>query len=255
MIAAPAAAQAKIDLGVSDTASAHLVSVGQPVSFDATVTNHGTEAFEKVFLEISSLRGHGQGANNPYTSVSTSQGSCKDNSGPAYGYYYYDWVCELGALAPGASVTLKATVTVNESMNHFFTLLPNAYEGGYQDDDNSNNVATDRITANAPPAISGSKAIKLRGLPSGCVPGDFTLRASTKAPGVKKMSASMDLGFDQEGVGHSIFKVVRGTKLVVKIPGSRFEAELGKTYTLHIKAKRGGGRKLETVIVLKPCGA
>jgi hypothetical protein len=63
------------------------------------------------------------------------------------------------------------------------------------------------------------------------VTGDFTLRASTKAPGVKK------------------------AKLVAKVPGSHFAAELGKTYTLHIKAKRGGGRKLETVVVLKACGA
>ena len=108
---------------------------------------------------------------------------------------------------------------------------------------------------NAPPAISGSKAIKLRGLPQGWVTGDFTLRASTKAPGVKKMSATMDLGYDREGVGHSFRKVVGGTKLVAKIPGSQFEPELQKTYTVHIKAKRGGGRKLETEIVLKACGA
>ena len=254
-LAAPAAAQAKIDLGVSDTASAQIVDTGQSVSFTATVANHGTEAFEKVFIEIYSLRGHGLGANNPYTSVSTSQGACKDGSGFEFGTNYYNWVCELGALAPGASATLKATATVNESMNNFFALLPNAFEGGYMDDDNSNNTATDRITANAPPAISGSKAIKLKGLPQGCVTGDFTLRASTRAQGVKKMSATMDLGYDREGVGHSLFKVVRGPKLVAKIPGSQFEAELQKTYKLHIKAKRGGGRKLETVVVLKACGA
>jgi hypothetical protein len=254
MLASPAAAQARIDLGVSDMASAQIVPAGQSVSFDATVVNHGTENFEKAYVEISSLRGHGLGANNPYTSVSTSQGTCTDDSGGAAGGYHFV-VCELGALAPGASATLKATATVNESMNNFFTLLPNPYEGGYQDDDNSNNVATDRITADVPPAVSGSKAIRLRGLPHGCVSGDFTLRASTKAPGVKKMSASMELGVDEEGVGHDIFKVVRGTKIAVKIPASQMTVELGKTYKLHIKAKRGGGRKLEAVVVLKPCGA
>ncbi len=251
----PAAAQARIDLAVSATPSARIVGVGQPVSFDAAVANRGSETYEAVFVELSSLRGHGQGANNPYTSVSSSQGTCKDSSGSAYGYYYYNWVCELGPLAPGASAAIKATVTVNESMNHFVTLIPNAYEGGYQDEDNSNNEVTDRITASAPPSISGSKAIKLRGLPQGCAPGDFTLRASTKAPGVKKMSASMELGFDEEGVGHFWQKVVRGTKLVAKVPVSRLAVELGKSYTLHVKAKRGGGRKLETIVVLKPCGA
>jgi hypothetical protein len=113
----------------------------------------------------------------------------------------------------------------------------------------------DRIAVSAPPAISGSKAIRLRGIPPGCVTGDFTLRASTKAPGVKKMYASIDLGYDAEGVGHSWHRLVRGRKLVARVPGSQFAPELGKTYTLHIKAKRGGGRKLETVVVLKACGA
>jgi hypothetical protein len=255
VLAAPAAAQARIDLALSVTPSARIVEPGQSVSFDITIANRGTETYEAVYLNLFSLRGHGQGANNPYTSVSTSQGVCKDESGPAYGYYYYSWVCELGALAPGASLMIKAAVTVNESMNHIVALLPNAHEGGYQDDDNSNNEVVDRIGVSAPPTITGSKAIKLKGLPTGCTTGDFTLRASTKAAGVKKMSATMDLGFDQEGVGHFFQKVVRGKKLVAKIPASSLAAELGKTYTLHIKAKKGGGRKLETVVELRPCGA
>jgi hypothetical protein len=252
---APAAAQAKFDLAISSTPSAQIVDVGQSVSFDITVVNRGSQASEVAFVNLYSLRGHGQGANNPYTLVSPSQGTCKDESGPAFGYQYYSWVCELGPLAPGASATIRATVAVNESMNHFAALLPNAYEGGYYDDDNSNNTATDRITANAPPTITGSKAIKLKGVPKGCVRGNFTLRASTTAPGVKKMSASIDLGFDQEGVGHFWQKVVRGKKLVATVPGSRLEPELGATYKLHVKAKRGGGRKLETIVILKPCGA
>jgi hypothetical protein len=43
--------------------------------------------------------------------------------------------------------------------------------------------------------------------------------------------------------------------LVAKVPASRLAVELEKTYTLHIKAKKGGGRKLEKVGVLTPCGA
>lgn len=255
VLAAPAAAQGKIDLALSVTPSAQTVEPGQSVSFDITVSNRGTQAYEAVYVNLFSLRGHGQGANNPYTSVSTSQGVCKDVSADAYGYHYFTWVCELGALAPGASGRIKAAVTVNESMNHITALLPNAYEGGYQDDDNSNNEVVNRIAVSAPPAISGSKAIKLTGLPDGCTTGDFTLRASTKAAGVKKMSASMDLGFNEEGVGEFWQKVVRGRKLVARVPASRLPVELGKTYTLHIKAKKGGGRKLESIVVIRPCGA
>jgi hypothetical protein len=255
LLAAPAAAQAKIDLGLTVTPSATTVAPGQSVSFDVTVTNRGTEAFEAAYLNLFSLKGHGLGASNPYTSISTSQGTCTEESGSAFNSTYHSVVCELGSLAPGASARIKAAVTVNESMNHIVALLPNAHEGGYQDDDNSNNEVVDRIGVSAPPAIAGSKAIKLSGLPAGCVPGDFTLRASTKAPGVKKMSVSMDLGFDAEGVGGFFQKVVRGRKLVVKVPASRLAVELGKTYTLHVKAKKGGGRKLEAVVVLTPCGA
>jgi hypothetical protein len=242
MLVVPATAQAvRYDLGVTVNPSARTVSRGQSVSFDITITNHGTEAFEASFVNLFSLRGHGLGANNPYTSVSTSQGACKDVGGEAFNSHYYTWVCELGALAPGASAKIKAAVTVNESMNHIVALLPNAYEGGYQDENNSN--------------VTGSKAIKLKGLPTGCTTGDFTLRASTKAAGVKKMSATMEYGYTPEGVGQDLRKIARGHKLVVNVPASHFPVELGKSFELHIKAKKGGGRKLETVVLLTPCGA
>jgi hypothetical protein len=247
MLAAPAAAQANFDLSITSSPSARLVARGQTVNFEFTVANRGTEAAKAVFVNLFSLRGHGLGANNPYISVSPSQGICKDESAATSGYQ--TWTCELGPLAPGASATIKAAVTVNESMNHIAALLPNPFEGGYQDGDNSNNEAVDRIAVSTPPAVSGSKAIKLKGLPTGCVPGNFTLRASTNASSVKKMSASMELG---EGFWQ---KVVRGRKLVTKVPASRLAVELGKTYTLHIKAKEGGGRKLEKLVVLTPCGA
>ena len=253
LLAVPASAQAATDLAITSNPSAKIVKAGEKVRFDVTVTNRGPEEFPGVFVNLFSLRGHGRGANNPYTSVSPSQGTCKDDSGSAYGYYYYSWVCELGPLAAGASARIAAVVTVNESMNHIAALLPNAYEGGFNDGDNSNNEAVDRISASIPPTVTGSKAIKLKGLPTGCVTGDFTLRASTKAKGVKKMSASMDLGFDEEGVGQFWQKVVRGNHLVAKVPASRLAPELGASYKLHVKAKKGGGRKLEALILLQRC--
>ncbi len=149
-LALPAAADASNELAVTQAPSATLVNAGDTVTFKITVSNLGTEAYEAVFLSVSSLRGRAQGANNPYKSVSTSQGTCVETSGPAYGYYYYHFTCELGALVSGASAQLTAVVQVNESMNHFASLLPNAYSGGFQDDNNSNNEAADRITASTP---------------------------------------------------------------------------------------------------------
>lgn len=253
VLALPAVAHASDDLAVSQIPSAHVVDAGGSVTIRITVTNRGTSANEGVYVNLSSLRGHGQGANNPYQSYVTSQGACKDNSGPAYGYYYYDLVCELGSLASGASAQITAVATVNESMNHFASLLPNAYEGGYQDGDNSNNEAVDRINASKAPTLSGSKKIKLTGLPSGCASKDFTLRAAGKVRGVKKMSASLFLGFDEEGEGQEWHKVATGNHLVAKVPVSRLAPELGASYELKVKAKLGGGRHLKEVVTFQVC--
>jgi hypothetical protein len=253
-LALPAAAQASNDLAIKQVPSAKLVKPGETVNFKVTISNQGTEAYEAVFSSLSSLRGRGQGANNPYFSFSTSKGTCVETSGPAYGYYYYHYTCEHGPLAPGASLQITATVKVNESMNHFASLLPNPHEGGFQDDDNSNNEAVDRITVSTPPTLSGSKKIKLRGLPTGCATGDFTLRATTKVRRVKKMAASMWLGFDEEGEGQEWQKVVKGRRLVAKVPVSRLEeTELGATYKLKVKAKRGGAKALKSTVTFTLC--
>jgi hypothetical protein len=50
----------------------------------------------------------------------------------------------------------------------------------------------------------------MRGATSGCASKDFTLRAAGKVRGVKKMSASLFLGFDEEGEGQEWHKVATG---------------------------------------------
>lgn len=253
-LALPAGAHASIDLAISQVPSARVVDAGSPVTFKVTVSNQGTEAYEGgVYVNLFSLRGHGQGANNPYKSFSSSQGSCRDNTGEAYGYTYHNLICELGALATGASAQITAVVEVNESMNHFASLLPNAYEGGYQDADDSDNEAVDRVTASTPPIVSGSKKIKLKGLPAGCAPNDFTLRAVAMAKGVKKMAASLFLGFDEEGEGQELRKVRRGNRLTIKVPVSRLEPELGAVYKLKVKAKRGALGPLKATVAFQRC--
>jgi hypothetical protein len=157
-------------------------------------------------------------------------------------------------LAPGASAKVTATVEANETAVHSAILLPNAYEGGYYDDQNADNAAHDRITVSVPPVVKGSKKVRIQGLPAGCVAGDFPLTVSTTAPGVKKIQASLDLGFDAEGVGHSWRRVAHGTRLHVTVPASQiFEPILGATYTLHVKAKRGAAGALERTVEFQLC--
>lgn len=247
----PAAASASIDLSITQEPSATVIPAGGLLNLKITVTNQGTEVDEAVYAEVSSLGGHGRGADNPYQSFAASQGSCRDNSGTAYGSFYNDIVCELGPLAPGASARITAVAKVDHSMNQFATLLPNPYEGGYQDANNSDNEAIDRITASTPPVVSGSKKIKLRGLPRGCAPGDFTFTAVAKVDGVKKMKASVF--YFVEGDGQTWQKTASSNRLTGTVPVTRLSDELGLSYKLVVKAKRGGGRHLTTTVTFQPC--
>jgi hypothetical protein len=181
-------------------------------------------------------------------SVSTTQGTCPDRSEGDY----HSLVCSLGPLASGASATIVAVVEVNESMNHFSALLPTPFEGGYQDADNSDNESEGRVTASVPPTIAGSKKIKLSGLPAGCAPGNFTLRAVANAKGVKKMRASL-FYVDASGDGQTWQKVSAGNHLTAKVPAARLPATLGAFYTLKVKAKRGGKAPLTATVTLQPC--
>ncbi len=239
-LSVPAGAQASFDMAISQTPSAHVVAPGGTVKISATVKNLGSVADPEVDAELDSLAAHGAGANNLYQSFTVSQGHCTVEGGQAFGYTYHFLVCKLGELAPGASAQIEATVQINQTAVHSAVLLGGGGEGLLTDDNFENNTSADRITVNAPPAVSGSKQIKLKGLPKGCVSEDFTLVASTKAKNVKKMRVSLfDAGFEKSVSGH---------RIAVKVPVSHIEFQLGKIYTLKIKAKRGSaGALLKTV--------
>jgi hypothetical protein len=258
VLAVPAAAQAAAsDLAISQNASSHVVKAGDVVTLNITVTNVGTgpPPYGGVFVEVDSLRAHGQAANNPYQSFSSSQGSCSDQSAVGYGGQVYHFlVCDLGNLAPGASAQIVANVKVNDTAVHTAVLLPSASEGGYEDDDNSNNSVSDRITVSTPPVLKGSKQIKLKGLPDGCVPGDFTLKVTAAVAAVKKVRVSLDLGFDQNGDGQTFQKSANGKHLQAKVPVSRiFDPVLGKLYTLKVKVKRRGAGPLKRTVTFELC--
>jgi hypothetical protein len=250
-LALPAAAHASYDLAVSQTQSATVIDKGGLVTFNAEVRNKGTVDSENVYLELDSLAGHGRGADDPYQSFSTSQGTCADKSAPAFGTVYHFIVCELGPLAVGASAKITAVVQANQSAHYFAYLLPTPYEGGYQDGDNSDNAASGRVTVSTPPLVTGSKKIKISGLPKGCATGDFTLRAAAKISGVKKMKAS--LFYFVNGNGVTFQKAASGDHLTAKVPVSKLSNELGLFYKLVIKAKLGGGKHLTATVTFQPC--
>jgi hypothetical protein len=249
-LALPSSAQAaRFDLGITQEASAKVVDKGGTATYTVTITNFGSEPYEAVYANIFSLKGEGRGAANPYTSVSTSQGACPDKTSGEY----HQLVCTLGPLASGASVKIVAVVEVNESMNQIAALLPNPFEGGFNDENPANDEVVVRTTASIPPTVSGSKKIKLGGLPAGCAPGDFILRAKAKVKGVKKMRASLFLGFNAEGEGGTWQRTVNGDHLRVKVPASALAPDLGVFYKLKIKAKRGGAKPLTTTVSFQPC--
>jgi Domain of unknown function DUF11 len=246
LLAIPAAVQAEPseDVALSLAASATLVEPGESVTFTVAVANQGAEATDNITISTLGLRGFGQGSDTPLQSFSASQGSCKDNSGPAYGYYYYGVLCETGPIAPGASARITFVVKVNESMNQLATLLSGARE---------RQIGT-KVSANTPPIVTGSKKVKLTGLPSGCSKGDFTIRVTTKAKGVKKMSALLELGtYSDEGELQVWQKVVRGNTLVAKVPASQLPDTLGVSYELRVKAKRGAAGPLKKTVTFQPC--
>lgn len=252
-LSVPAAAQASFDMAIAQTPSAHVVAPGGTVKISATVKNLGSAADPEVDAELDSLAAHGAGADNPYQSFTVSQGQCTIETGQAYGYTYHFLVCKLGELAPGASAQIEATVQINQTAVHSAVLLGGGGEGLLTDDNFTNNTAADRITANAPPVVTGSKKIKLKGLPKGCASEDFTLVASSSAKGVKKMRVSLFLGFNDEGVGGEFEKTVHGHRIVAKVPVSRIDFQLGKTYELKIKAKRGSAGALKKTVSFEVC--
>ena len=124
-LAIPAAAQAAgNDLGVTQTISATKAKPGGTIDVTSTVTNLGTQTESEATVELAALKGKILviAANDPYTSFSSSQGSCSKNA--EQGITTQALVCSLGALAPGQSAQIHATIRVQESAIQQTNLLP-----------------------------------------------------------------------------------------------------------------------------------
>ena len=198
-LAIPAAAQAAgNDLGVTQTISATKAKPGGTIDVTSKVTNVGTQPVAQAYVELATLKGKILvfAANDPYTAFSSSQGSCSDNA--EQGITTQALVCSLGALAPGQSAQIHATIRVGESAVQSTTLLPGPGGNEYNDDQKSNDAQNQPFYLDVPPKVRGSKQLRLIGLPRGCVAGDFTLTVISKVPGTKKMKIKADIGFSRK---------------------------------------------------------
>jgi hypothetical protein len=257
LLALPAASLAAgNDVGVSQTLSASKAKPGAMVNVTATVTNNGSQAATQVYVELATLKGKILvfGANDPYTAFSTSQGKCSQDAERASAITAME--CNLGTLAPGQSAQIKATIRVTESAVQQTTLLPPPGENEYQDSTKSNDSASDPIFLDVPAKVTGSKKVKLKGVPKSCVSHNFTLTATSKA--AKKMKMKADLGFSTANGRHLLFsKQANGHKVKMTIPASKAVTQIDEgnfpSYSVIIKAKLGGGHALQTTVHFKRC--
>jgi hypothetical protein len=255
----PAAAQAAAnDLGVTQTLSATKAKPGGTIDVTSTVTNLGTQPVPEAYVELATLKGKILvfGANDPYSSFSSSQGSCTDNS--EQGVTTEAMVCSLGALAPGQSAQIHATIRVRESAVQTTMLLPKPGGNEYGDDVKSNDARNQPFYLDVPPRVRGSKLLKLIGLPKGCVSGDFTLTAISKVAQTKKMKIKVDLGFNRKNGHHLIFeKEANGSRIKMRVPASKADFQIDEgafpSYTLIVKAKLGDGHAETTKVEFKRC--
>lgn len=256
LLAFPAAAHATQDLGITQEVSTNVVKPDGQVTVDVTVTNLGDvqSPANDVEAYLYSFREYAKAADAPYRSFSNTNGSCVDNSGPAYGMLYHGLKCTIGSLAPGESARITAVIEVHDSMRHFADLYADSPDVDYYDEVSADNHAMDKIAEDVPPKITGSGKLKLRGVPNGCVPGDFTIRVKARAPGVKKVQASLYMGNYENGMGGRWQKNARGDHLAARVPIARINGPvLNQVFKLKVKAKRGGRKPLERVVAFQLC--
>lgn len=238
MLALPAFAQADFRVALSQKESADPVKPGDLETYDVTVRNVGSDTlFPDFTVELSGFAPDSSRAvNNPYRSVTPSQGSCvitnTDASNP--GEYGYKWTdCTLGALAPGATATIKAVVEMHESMDHWVDVLYGGAEYNFP--------VFETTTVSTPATVSGSRKIRVKGLPDGCVKDDFELNARAKTRGVKKMVAALE--------GHKL-DVVKAKRIKVDVPVADLEPGF---HDLKLSAKREHGSKLKSTVTFQRC--
>lgn len=261
-IAAMAAALALAPSAMADFAftqadSPDPVNRGESVAYVVTVTNTSDVT---EYAEISTLITRSQGGvsvPNPYISFSFSKGPCHEDPFPSPNGTYQGLQCDPVEFAPGETARLDAQIQANESMTHMVTYFRcDQFDGEIVCDQFpglSHSVTTSVIY---PPEITGSKKLRLQGLPEGCLLGDLELTARARGE-IRKLTASISFPHTEWGGrptgSFSAGKIdqTEGNRLEVKIRDRRLKE--GLFYELKLVATRKGAPKLKRTVEFQVC--
>jgi hypothetical protein len=236
------------DVTVTQTDTPDPVDQGGTVTLQTTITNTGGN--------IPDLRAHVRitrpGSQTPvddtYLSFSTSQGNCGAPVGGSSAE------CVFGPVAPGASVTLNATVTANESfaqtVSAFTCIAPPQC-------DFENPVGSGGSTTQVdyPTAFKGSSKVKMKGVPAECTNSAFKLKAKSKK--ANRMFAYLKGPFSEFGTPLPVsgvsgrIKKTQGSKLKVKVKADTLDPGF---YELKVSAKRKGKGAVSRTATFQVCG-
>jgi hypothetical protein len=104
-----------------------------------------------------------------------------------------------------------------------------------------------------PPELSGSKKIKLRGVPEDCETGDFTIRARVKATDVRRLIGKLRGPYEEGWSGHaggSQRELARSNRLAFEISA---ETMRDGFYELQFVARRKGAPQLKREVKFQLC--
>jgi hypothetical protein len=170
---------------VSQVESADPVEEGGQVTYTMTVANSGA-AVEGIVLDVVATKPtDASPVENPYLSLTASQGSCALGAGSFTGGR-----CSLGTLGAGAGATVTAVVEANFSMRNVATLAACDSTGEFCFPVDGG-TSSEETTVTHPPSLAGSKKIKIKGLPAACASSTFKAKAKVKAPSVRSVTASI----------------------------------------------------------------
>jgi hypothetical protein len=242
-LVAPATANAELAVSISGPQGP--IPKGDAAEYTATVANSSGFSEPGVSLELSSYRlQSSRPVPNPFRDFSSTKGSCTPTDYPSKFGPYLTLSCAIGNLAPGASARVTASVEINESMELYASL------GAYSPQDS---VIT---YVNAPPEISGSTKLKLKGLPDGCAGESFTLKA--KAKGAKKIVGRIDGPRTADGkpapLDESVsekLKAARGSKLKRSVEVDGLAPAF--FYEIVVSAKYRNGPKQQSTALFQVC--